>query len=492
MRITASILAGFFAVGFATQATPITKSEFSKALREAYSSESDRVDGNWRIGCDGNNHCSYYRNAAAATSTAASDSVHPDEASYPGRSARSVNATAIVIRVVELPKVNNTSSAAVLNMSDDRLARRSQNVSFHVDMQPLFGRHVAFEGDQCEECDLTQCPECHSDCAQCQHFKCVDPKSGVSMCMSVRPKYLVPCDPVPPPIVTTTKTIYYLPVSTPISAETIITSRQARSVATIAPLPTIVVAPSVTITVSTVVTKTTTVLTPFPTQTTKTIFREVSIVPINPDETIISTETIVHFAPITKPIMLDSRNSMIIPKTPSASSPTPSFTTAHGPRVSGLLSRQQYNTREASCKICGDASACQECTFACPECGDNLLCNSPFSSHNICIDMLGTANATTASDKILGRTATLLVQRVATPVPSNNESTIGKPWDVQDDGSVLSLKFGYTDCRSCIPGDRDCRGCKQKFRCSEMNKCVRVDATAIVEVCYEEETLCPA
>ncbi|EMD64807.1 hypothetical protein COCSADRAFT_25798 [Bipolaris sorokiniana ND90Pr] len=468
MRVTASILVSFIAVGIAMQVTPTTKSKFSKALGEAYPSESDHVDGNWRIGCDRNNHCSYYHDAAAATSIAASESVHPDEGSYPERSARSANATAIAVRVARFPKVNATSLAVALSMifdrwftdtpqDDDRLTRRSQNVSLHANTQPLFGRHVAFAGDQCEECDLTECPECHSDCAQCQHFKCVDPKSGVSMCMSVRPKYLVPCDPVPPPVVTKTKTIYYLPVSTPISAETITASRQARSVATIAPLPTITGEPSVTITVSTVVTTTTTVLTPFPTKTTKTVFREVSIVPIDPDSTIVSTKTLVPLAPITKPIMLDSRNNLIIPKTPSASSPTPSFTTAHGPRVSGLLSRQHYNTKEASCKICGDASACQECTFACPDCGGNLFCNSLLGSRNICIDMQSTANASTASDKILGRAATLLIQRDANTVASNNGSIIGKPWDIQDDGSVLSLKFGYSDCRACIPGDRDCR-----------------------------------
>lgn len=71
--------------------------------------------------------------------------------------------------------------------------------------------------------------------------------------------------------------------------------------------------------------------------------------------------------------------------------------------------------------------------------------------------MLDTANTTTASEKILGRAATLLVQQDENGVASNNGSTIGKPWEIQDDGSVLLLKFGYSDCRACIPGDRDCR-----------------------------------
>lgn len=38
----------------------------------------------------------------------------------------------------------------------------------------------------------------------------------------------------------------------------------------------------------------------------------------------------------------------------------------------------------------------------------------------------------------------------------------------------------------------DIQGCKPRFDCSEMNKCVRFDETAIVEVCYETETFCPA
>lgn len=188
MRVTASILVSFIAVGIAMQVTPTTKSKFSKALGEAYPSESDHVDGNWRIGCDRNNHCSYYHDAAAATSIAASESVHPDEGSYPERSARSANATAIAVRVARFPKVNATSLAVALSMvsslrsifpmfglpvnsmqifdrwftdtpqDDDRLTRRSQNVSLHANTQPLFGRHVAFAGDQCEECDLTECP----------------------------------------------------------------------------------------------------------------------------------------------------------------------------------------------------------------------------------------------------------------------------------------------------------------------------------------------
>lgn len=189
MRVTAGVLAGFVAVGIAAQSISTTKPEFSKAFGEAHRSESDRVDGDWRFGCDGNNHCSYYHNAAAATSVTASDSVHPVEEPYSEWSAKSVNATAIVVRVVEISKANTTSSAVTLNMvsflrsilpmfslppvksipifdrwftntlqNDNQLARRSQNVSLHADTQPLFGRHVAFTGDQCEECDINGCP----------------------------------------------------------------------------------------------------------------------------------------------------------------------------------------------------------------------------------------------------------------------------------------------------------------------------------------------
>lgn len=169
--------------------------------------------------------------------------------------------------------------------------------------------------------------------------------------MSVRPKYLVPCDPVPPPISIVTKTVYFLPVSTPISASTITIKPTPRSVAAAASS----IPPSV-MTVSTVVTKTTTVYTPAPSKSTTTEYIEVSIIPVSRSP--ISSPS----APVTKTIVIASKDRSIVPRARFTNSSDASRTmtnVARATRVSEPVPHQQYNVKEASCRVCKDASDCK-------------------------------------------------------------------------------------------------------------------------------------
>lgn len=78
MRIVTCALAGFIAVCAATPGTPTTKHDYNNAFDYVLPSESARVDGHWRIGCDEDNYCSYYHSPAVATGVAALRSARAD------------------------------------------------------------------------------------------------------------------------------------------------------------------------------------------------------------------------------------------------------------------------------------------------------------------------------------------------------------------------------------------------------------------------------
>lgn len=124
MRFGVSILAGFITLGIATPGLPLYKSVPTKSSRHTQATEPVPIDGDWSIGCDEDNYCSYYHVSAAATDIAAL-------------------------------KSRGESTA------DDGLAPPGQNVSVSTDSHSLFGRHAAFTGDQCQSCDNSNCPVSH-------------------------------------------------------------------------------------------------------------------------------------------------------------------------------------------------------------------------------------------------------------------------------------------------------------------------------------------
>ncbi|KAG9191987.1 hypothetical protein G6011_10721 [Alternaria panax] len=76
MRLTTSVIAGFIAVGAATPAGLAVMSTSAKGSVGTVTAQPTPVDGNWHIGCDVNNYCSYYQDSdtAAGSST---DSLSP-------------------------------------------------------------------------------------------------------------------------------------------------------------------------------------------------------------------------------------------------------------------------------------------------------------------------------------------------------------------------------------------------------------------------------
>jgi hypothetical protein len=110
MHITTSVLAVFVATGVATSGTPAPEPDSNKAYDGKHPFESAPIDGNWRIGCDQSNHCSYYHGPAASTTgIAALRSTHTNGSTM-------MNGTARAARSADFPKINITSAAVALNM----------------------------------------------------------------------------------------------------------------------------------------------------------------------------------------------------------------------------------------------------------------------------------------------------------------------------------------------------------------------------------------
>ena len=62
MRLTTSVIAGFIAFGAATPAGLAVKpSSIEDPVDAVPAQHTPVVDGNWHIGCDKNNYCSYYQ-----------------------------------------------------------------------------------------------------------------------------------------------------------------------------------------------------------------------------------------------------------------------------------------------------------------------------------------------------------------------------------------------------------------------------------------------
>lgn len=71
MRLTTSVIAGFIAVGAATPASLTILSTPTSGSVDAVTARPTPVDGNWHIGCDANNYCSYYQDSDIAAETSA-------------------------------------------------------------------------------------------------------------------------------------------------------------------------------------------------------------------------------------------------------------------------------------------------------------------------------------------------------------------------------------------------------------------------------------
>ena len=61
MRFTASLLAGFVSISVATPGSPVYRPDPDAVSNDSRPSETTPIDGDWHIGCDEDNYCSYYQ-----------------------------------------------------------------------------------------------------------------------------------------------------------------------------------------------------------------------------------------------------------------------------------------------------------------------------------------------------------------------------------------------------------------------------------------------
>ncbi|KAI4662192.1 uncharacterized protein J4E79_004479 [Alternaria viburni] len=312
MRLTTSIIACFIAFGAATPAGLAVKpSSIEDPVDAVPAQHTPVVDGNWHIGCDKNNYCSYYQGGDMAVGN--DNSVSPRTIALSETSCKqcsvkepcdpelsdairnhTVTATILkttistsVVTVTAMP----TSEASISDITTTITLARTAVPPTHTGLAPRDElasndgdnqsptRRTAFKQSECFPCNDQTCPECHADCAECDKYLCNNLATHMTVCMSVRSKWQPPGFNVsasgPSETTTTTETVVISTVVGPTSSPVVTVTVSAPLTST----TTVVVAPqsspcTTTTTSIPVVTSTVTVVTQRPQTSTVTVISQ--------------------------------------------------------------------------------------------------------------------------------------------------------------------------------------------------------------------------
>ncbi|KAI4929778.1 hypothetical protein J4E85_004397 [Alternaria conjuncta] len=312
MRLTTSVIAGFIAFGAATPAGLAVKpSSIEDPVDAVPAQHTPVVDGNWHIGCDKNNYCSYYQGGDMAVGN--DNSVSPRTIALSETSCKqcsvkepcdpelsdairnhTVTATILkttistsVVTVTAMP----TSEASISDITTTITLARTALPPTHTSLAPRDElasndgdnqspiRRTAFKQSECFPCNDQTCPECHADCAECDKYLCNNLATHMTVCMSVRSKWQPPGFNVsasgPSETTTTTETVVISTVVGPTSSPVVTVTVSAPLTST----TTVVVAPqsspcTTTTTSIPVVTSTVTVVTQRPQTKTVTVISQ--------------------------------------------------------------------------------------------------------------------------------------------------------------------------------------------------------------------------
>ncbi|CAN9320756.1 unnamed protein product [Alternaria alternata] len=384
MRLTTSVIAGFIAVGAATPAGLTILSTSTSGSADAVTARSTPVDGNWHIGCDANNYCSYYQDSDIAAESSA-DSLSSrtitlseatckqctsqDPCDYCDHSKFSCRdcdhyqcedgylryqthcfdiqpELAEAIRnhtgVTDIPGVTATIYETVTSTSVETSSivlptptfdstitittPRDELASNDVGSQQHVRRNAAFKQSQCMPCDALTCPECHNDCAECEKFVCNDLAAHLTVCMSIRSKWQPPSFNISASAPSETTTVVVMPQpGTTTTTQTVLYSTSISttpppSVSTVT-ISTIPSPPAITVTASAPPASTTTVVVvPQDPTTITTTILSVPPIPLN-------TVTVYPQAPQNSAVIVSSprlqtSTVIVVPQRPQSSTVT--------------------------------------------------------------------------------------------------------------------------------------------------------------------------
>ncbi|KAI4922359.1 hypothetical protein J4E90_000788 [Alternaria incomplexa] len=202
MRLTTSVIAGFIAFGAATPAGLAVKpSSIEDPVDAVPAQHTPVVDGNWHIGCDKNNYCSYYQGgdlAVGNTNSVSPRTIALSEASCKQCSTEDPCDTTISTSVVTVTAMP-TSEASISDITTTITLARTAVAPTHTGLAPRDElasndgdnqsptRRTAFKQSECFPCNDQTCPGCDFACDEdqgCEHFLCKDPLSEAELCIS--------------------------------------------------------------------------------------------------------------------------------------------------------------------------------------------------------------------------------------------------------------------------------------------------------------------
>ncbi|KAI4634743.1 hypothetical protein J4E83_002063 [Alternaria metachromatica] len=507
MRLTTSVIAGFIAFSAATPAGLAVKpSSIEDPVDAVPAQHTPVVDGNWHIGCDKNNYCSYYQGGDVAvgnTNSVSPRTIALSEASCKQCSTEDPCDTTISTSVVTVTAMP-TSEASISDITTTVTLARTAGPPTHTGLAPRDElvsndgddqsptRRTAFKQSECFPCNDQTCPECHADCAECDKYLCNNLATHMTVCMSVRSKWQPPGFNVsasgPSETTTTTETVVISTVVGPTSSPVVTVTVSAPLTST----TTVVVAPqsspcTTTTTSIPVVTSTVTVVTQRPQTKTVTV---ISQRPQTSTVTVVAQRPQITTVVVTAPQVQTTTVVMTAPRvqttTVVVAAPQIQINTVTVEKPASTVIYQQPGT----------TSIVTGCDFACDEdqgC-EHFLCKDPLSEAEICISLLEDAEASKAYDTSmasgdsLGSAAMLLVLAGDDAPTSNTTTTHLQP--AISNGTRPDFSFADEDCYLCESGDESCNMCDWQFTCGIKKKCFHNGAREVVELCFEKGEKC--
>ncbi|KAI4677613.1 hypothetical protein J4E81_010892 [Alternaria sp. BMP 2799] len=443
MRLTTSVIAGFIAFGAATPAGLAVKpSSIEDPVDAVPAQHTPVVDGNWHIGCDKNNYCSYYQGDDVA--------------------------------------VGNTNSVSP--------------------------RTIALSEASCKQCSTEDpCDYCTSysfDCRDCDHYQCYDAFLKSRGCFDIQPEladvirnHTVTATILETTISTSVVTVTAMPTSETSISDITTTVTLAR---TALPPTHTGLAPRDELASNDGDNQSPTRRTAFKQSECFPCNDQTC-----PQPGTTSTVTY-HYQDPASTIMLQpptvtaSRSPHVL-EIPVTVITTATHTVARSVRANQTpapMSPRDSIIAKPMCDSCDGNPECDGCDFACDEdqgC-EHFLCKDPLSEAEICISLLEDAEASKAYDTsmasgdFLGSAAMLLVLAGDDAPTSNTTTTHLQP--AISNGTRPDFSFADEDCYLCESGDESCNMCDWQFTCGIKKKCFHNGAREVVELCFEKGEKC--
>ncbi|CAN9124731.1 unnamed protein product [Alternaria alternata] len=443
MRLTTSVIAGFIAVGAATPAGLTILSTSTSGSADAVTARSTPVDGNWHIGCDANNYCSYYQDSDIAAESSA-----------------------------------DSLSSRTIALSEATCKQCTSQ-------------------DPCDYCDHSK-----FSCRDCDHYQCEDGYLRYQThCFDIQPELAeaIRNHTGVTDIPGVTATIYETVTSTSVETSSIVLPTPTFDSTITITTPRDEVAsndvgsqqhvrrnaafkqsqcmPCDALTC------------PRPQPSTVTVEKPASTIVYHYQD---PASTVV----VQPPTVTASRSPSVI-EIPMTMITTATHTVARSVRAvhtPAPMSSRDIAMAKTTCNTCDGNTECDGCDFACDEDCFYFLCKDAVGGSEVCVSVPEDAKAFKANDAsmtpsdFLGSAAMLLVLDDAEDSTSNASASHLQP--AVSNGTRPNFAFAEEDCYLCEVGDESCGMCDWQFTCGTKKRCFHNGAREVVEMCFETGEKC--